>query len=541
MSNDIRNIPCTKWAEKLAALHPGDLTAIERDELRVHLASCRVCAQTYRDYLHLATLVRDLATAEIPADLLPGLPQLTAEQEETGIGSIPIVQPGITFSRPSRMPERRSWRAPRITLAAIAAVLVASVLLGSFALRVQPAMFSGISHGREPVYYLTPQGGPSKLPTPQVNPGGPMILASPNPPFFIDGNVYRNSIVYRADTGAPVQQYLKGLGEVRINNPRFVDGILYMAVRTVNARPGKMVMYAVRPGDGAVLWKWDNCGESVNMSPPTVANGAVYFICEATPNLYKLYALQARTGALLWLDTLPGVFGFDLLVNKHTLYIHQGNQLLAESANTGKLLWQRSFGVSDDYIEHAVSDNGVIYIAQENAFFALRASDGKSVWEYHFSGGYFDPVPYVDQGVVYLFVWQMNGPRTIYALDGATGVQHWQKQLSNANGFPTIDHGNLYMVVDVFARPSQAYSALIKRMLVAIRGSDGRTLWQQDIPWNKGKLTSATIGPPQVSVGGGRIYLVDWQSAEMQNLNATMGAFSESNGALLWTRSVPQN
>lgn len=540
MSSDIRNIPCSEWAEKLAALHPDDLAPTEQDTLSAHLASCSGCAQTYRDYHHLANLVRDLSNAEIPADLLPGLPGLTDEQGALGIEDIPVAQPGITFSRPTRIPERRSWKVPGIAFAAVAAVLVANVLLGNFALRVQPAVLSRLSQGPEPVYYLTPQGGPSKLPTPQENPGGPMILTNPTPPFFVDGNVYRNSIMYRADTGAPVQRYLKNLGDVMIYNPRFVDGILYMAVRMPDFH-GPMVMYALRASDGAVLWKWDNCGESDNMSSPTITNGVAYFICEATPNLYKLYALQARTGTLLWVNTLPGEIALDLLVNKHMLYIHQGNQLLAESADTGKLLWQRSFGGSDDYIEYAASVNGVIYIAQEKAFFALQASDGKSVWEYHFSGGYYGPVPYVDQGVVYLFVWQMNGPRTIYALDGMTGVLHWQKQLSNANSFPTIDHGNLYMVMDVFARPSQAYSAPIKRMLVAIRGSDGRTLWQQDIPWNKGKLTYATIEPPQVTVGGGRIYLVDWQSANIQNLKATMGAFSESNGALLWTRDVSQN
>jgi hypothetical protein len=47
--------------------------------------------------------------------------------------------------------------------------------------------------------------------------------------------------------------------------------------------------------------------------------------------------------------------------------------------------------------------------------------------------------------------------------------------------------------------------------------------------------------PPEVSAGGGRVYLVDWQqSADPQNLKATMGAFSESNGALLWTRDIMQ-
>ena len=256
MSSDMRTLPCPEWAEKLAALHPVDLTSAEQDELSVHLASCSSCAQAYKDYKHLASLVRDLATAEAPPELLPGLPELPDEQEETKIRCIPVSQPGITASLPARIDGQRPQRKFRVAVAVIAAVLVAGVLLG-FAIRGQRAIPSGISQGHRPaVYYITPQGGPPPASTPQTNRGGPHILSSPTPPFFLGGNVYRNSQVYSADTGEPVRQYLQALGNVQIYRPRLVDGILYMAVRTgISQGAGKMVMYALRASDGTVLWK----------------------------------------------------------------------------------------------------------------------------------------------------------------------------------------------------------------------------------------------------------------------------------------------
>src|SRR5258706_11645625 len=121
MSSDIRTLPCAEWAEKLAALHPDDLTSAEHDALGVHLASCSGCAHVYRDYQHLASLVRDLVASEVSPDLLPGLPELPAEQEETNIRSIPASQPGITNSLPTPIPGRRPWRSFKVAVAVIAA------------------------------------------------------------------------------------------------------------------------------------------------------------------------------------------------------------------------------------------------------------------------------------------------------------------------------------------------------------------------------------------------------------------------------------
>lgn len=538
MSSNTRFLPCTGWAEKLAALNPSDLTVSEQDALRTHLASCENCAQIYQDYRHLANLTRDLVVSEATPDTMPELPELPHEQEEPSIPDSPAYQPGVTSSLPTHISRRRPRRIASVVAAVVAAALIVGVSL--LALRGQPPASNVVSHGHGPIYYVTPPGGPQPTATPQVNPGGPMILSGPEPALFIDGNLYRDNDVYSAGTGEPVQQYLKDLGSVTMYNPQLVDGTLYAAVR-VGVGAGTMVMYALHASDGAVLWHWDDCGQSANMTSPAIIDHAVYFMCESAPGFWRLYALRASDGSLLWRDDLPGDVNLGLLADQHALYVQSDNQMLAESLATGKLLWKRSFGQQTNTLDRAALGNGILFISQGKTFYAVEASTGMLIWEYHFIGDYGIPDPFVaPDGNVYLFV--QNRSLVLYALDGATGAMRWQKQLGNIDyGSPVIEHGNLYMAIDVFVKPLRIYSIHFTRMLLAIQGSDGRTLWQRDIPWNKGKLGYSTVVTPDVSVGDGRVYLVDWQpSSNPNNLKATMGAFSESNGSLLWTQNVTQ-
>lgn len=364
-----------------------------------------------------------------------------------------------------------------------------------------------------------------------------MMLSSPMPAFFLAGNVYRGTSAYRADTGALIRRYLPNLGDAAVYQPQLVNGVLYMAVRSA-AFHDNMVMYAVSASGGTVLWKWDTCGESVNMSAPLILGNTVYFVCQTAALHYDLVALQANTGKRIWLDTFSGEVEFNLCASQQLLYVQMGNQLMAEDTATGHQVWQQSFGSFGYYISSAALGRGILYVVYQQTFFALRASNGEHLWEYDFIDGYNGLDALVDQNTVYLFARQFSRPTTIYALNATSGVLRWQKSLSKSNyGTPAIDQGNLYLVVNVFPVPQKDYSSPLKRTLIAMRGSDGYVFWQRDIPWNSGKLNYAMIEPPMVSAGGGRVYLVDWQpSSDFSNLQATLGAFSEGNGALLWTR-----
>ena len=454
----------------------------------------------------------------------------------------PIVQPGITSSLPESVIARRSRRSFKPAPTVIGAILVVSMLVGSFLLIGQQTAFPSILQINGPVYYVTPQGGPPPAATPEINPGGPMIFSSPTPPFFIDGNLYRNNDVYRADTGTPVRRYLRNLGDVTIYNPQLVAGVLYMAVRPPGSAEG-MAMYALRASDGTVLWKWGSCGESVNMSAPVILNNVVYFICQTTASHYDLYALQARTGTRLWLDTFSGEINFPLLADQHTLYVQIDSQVIAESAATGQQIWQRSFGDSHYGTNQIALSNGILYLAQQATFFAVRTSNGALAWEYRFVGDYTDLEAAVDPNNVYLFARQQSGPVTIYALGSVKGTLHWHRRLeSSSYGFPTVDQGNLYIVANTFVIPQQRYPSNFSRVLLAIQGNSGQVLWEEHIPWNQGQLFYGMIELPQIAIGGGRIYLADWRVPfTPPNLQAVLGAFSESNGAVLWTKTMTRS
>lgn len=446
----------------------------------------------------------------------------------------PTLQPGTTLSSPTPL---RPHRSRKVVFIISAAILIVGILSIGFVSIQQRGVFPIPWQSHGPVYYVTPQGGPPPAMTPQINPGGPMILSNPMPAFFLAGEVFRNATAYRADTGAPIQQYLKSLGNVSIYQPQFARGVLYMAVRLLSFHDD-MAMYAVRASDGTILWKWDTCGDRVNMQAPLILGNAVYFVCQTSPLHYDLLALHADTGKLIWRDSFSGEIDLNLCAYRQTLYVQLGNQIIAEDAANGQQIWQQSFGFSDYPVSWMGLNQGILYIVRHQTFFALHASNGEHLWEYDFDGDYGGLEAIAAPNTLYLFARQFSGPTTIYALNGESGALRWQKRLSDSDyGTPVADQGNLYLVVNVFPQPRTNYASPIKRTLLAIRGSDGQTFWQQDIPWNKGQLNYATIEPPMVSVGGGRVYLVDWQpSSNFSDLRATLGAFSENNGALLWTR-----
>jgi hypothetical protein len=59
-------MPCTKWAEKLAARHPEDISPSGRTALNNHIASCKACAAVYTAYRMMEINVGALPTTSLP-------------------------------------------------------------------------------------------------------------------------------------------------------------------------------------------------------------------------------------------------------------------------------------------------------------------------------------------------------------------------------------------------------------------------------------------------------------------------------------------
>jgi len=54
--------PCPMWEEQLAALHPDDLSPLERKALKEHISSCSACEAVLADYYRMRSLIRSTFT-----------------------------------------------------------------------------------------------------------------------------------------------------------------------------------------------------------------------------------------------------------------------------------------------------------------------------------------------------------------------------------------------------------------------------------------------------------------------------------------------
>ncbi len=69
--NDLVCEPCAAWAEKLAAVHPEDLSPSERVELEAHVAKCSACATVRDEYRLMDARIRDFPAPQFLLNLSP--------------------------------------------------------------------------------------------------------------------------------------------------------------------------------------------------------------------------------------------------------------------------------------------------------------------------------------------------------------------------------------------------------------------------------------------------------------------------------------
>jgi len=83
--------PCAKWAEKLAATHPSDLTPFERKSLNKHVESCSICATVLTNYLELDAQLQNSYVIEPLPGLPPQLLQLWKKQDSQRTANISLL------------------------------------------------------------------------------------------------------------------------------------------------------------------------------------------------------------------------------------------------------------------------------------------------------------------------------------------------------------------------------------------------------------------------------------------------------------------
>jgi outer membrane protein assembly factor BamB len=491
--------PCAAWAEKLALLHPDDLSPAERAAQEAHIASCPACSFVSAQYAEIAALLRELPASDVPEEVPPRLVGLWEEEDKRQQAPSPLLI-STQRARP-----KRNRRAPLV--AALAAVLVAAVVLGST------------------IAHLV-----SVQPGNQVNPGGPGSSAGGAAVIFGRFFSIHQSTIYvesgsgkllalRSDNGALIRSYTVGVGRlldapvvvgnvmyasdnnhtiyalrvddgsilwrhvfsnsnnVSISRPLVSDGVVYTSTSTLDDQ-----VYALRASDGTVLWRYKGQGVDEELWVAAVANGVAYLGSFEDGSVQHIYARNAKNGALLWSRRFQERNGPELVVNDGVIYASAGNALFALRANNGAVLWThridntrslKSSNIAGGF-RYTLGDNGYVY--------AIRIKDGRLQWSSKIAkyAEAVSPLIFMN-GMIFVASFgglniAGNNPKTaggnVYALRADNGRIIWQKNFG-FNDIPimAVDNGIVYVTSGV--PPNDT--------LYALRPGDGSTLWSKSL------------------------------------------------------------
>ena len=291
-----------------------------------------------------------------------------------------------------------------------------------------------------------------------------------------------------------------------ILSPAVVDGLLYGA--TFGEGGSITSLFAINVGTGAIARERPLVGQFF-LSSPTILNGVLYIGVGLYIPYYTgaMYALNARTGALLWSNPNVNAIQAAPVVGDGAVYFGSidGN-IYALDANSGNLLWVYATNTGSGTGSAAALVNGILYQGMGDFIFALNASSGTLLWRYQMT--YFtSAAPAVENGVVYTSSYDGG----VYALNANTGTLLWRVS-SNSLYFSALAVAN----GKVYACGSQ--SAL---GLAALDEQTGSTVWSQT-------AVQCKYASPIVANGVVYVGTQDGHAA----------AYNASNGTLLWQEAV---
>jgi eukaryotic-like serine/threonine-protein kinase len=272
-----------------------------------------------------------------------------------------------------------------------------------------------------------------------------------------------------------------------LSSPVVANGVLYVSEFIESMHYGDV--YAVSADTGAELWFFESPVDyTFSFSSSAVANGVLYVGCSD----YNLYALDAKTGKLLW-SYATGASVSTPVVSGGVVYA-TSDQTYSLNASTGALIWKTP---AFSRWAPAVVGN-TVYVSSDQVY-ALNASTGATVWKYPVSA---TSAPAVAGNAVYVTSGQ------VYALKAATGTLIWSYPVVSGNT-PAIALGRVY----VGAQDASVY---------ALNASTGAFLWKyaaQDY-----RVTSPVVA-------NGVVYAT---SAPQIPNYSHLDALDATTGALLW-------
>ena len=155
-------------------------------------------------------------------------------------------------------------------------------------------------------------------------------------PAFADGILYVGAEGGRfsaIDVATRAVRWAVELGAGEVGTPSVGGGLVYVGTGIHAASPGTLVAIDVR--DGSVAWTFESPGgKQVHMGG--LARGRVYALSEAG----SLYALEARTGDVIWVSKVGGRLTTPLAIAGEVLFLSaEPRGVHALDAHSGHGLW----------------------------------------------------------------------------------------------------------------------------------------------------------------------------------------------------------
>ncbi len=477
-------VPCTAWANRLAALHPNDLTPDEQTAVKNHLASCPACAAVYAAYQEVDARILSLPAVQPSLQQIARLDASIADQTQNNPRRKP---PAVVQERPA-LPARAPTRLARLERRAslLAAVLIVIALAGSaFALfssrhtsnstgaKTSGTVYAVSSSGT--VYAVDAGSGKTIWSTPLHTKASEQFLISGGKIFLGSSDYYLYAL--QASNGQLLwKRSYKDLTTV---------GNQTVEIAPYPASDGNAIyfgtpkgIYAWKTSDGQQLWSYPaptTCSPLSGICPPevaTVTNGIVYAYLDG------LYALHATDGSMLWKNAEVPSDTTLIVVRSHVYVASYGlGGMRVLQADTGQPLNTPDL----PRVNHSdmITDGDTVYLRSGTAgtsdVYAVRSSDNTVLWhkQYKVLGLSFSGVR---DGSLYY----------ITETTSASGSNQQSSQLTPMTG---IYGGTLY---------AAAFQ------LCAISATDGSAQWCRQLPSNfTPQLAIASQGTLYVTTTGG--------------------------------------
>jgi outer membrane protein assembly factor BamB len=233
--------------------------------------------------------------------------------------------------------------------------------------------------------------------------------------------------------------------------PLLHEGILYFGCCNYN-------IYAINVRTGELVWKFKSQGIFFESSP-VYWEGMIF----AGSYDYNMYALDAKSGKVRWkfecrdkINSMPFVYGGRLY------FASKDQNVYCVDASNGKLVWK--YQTRDEVASAPLVHDGRVYIGSFDRFFyCLDAESGRLLWKLETQGEIYNPNrPLIYRGIVYFSSFDNN----LYAVKADEGRLVWKLKVA--------EFGNAYCPV---LHRDMMYLGTRDGNLLAIT-MDGRIEWK---------------------------------------------------------------